>query len=134
LIAIAALLVFIAGCSDNDSTKSPSTAPSPAPAQTPSPSPAPSPSPTRMNVSIVPGARTLTTTAFNPNPITVSTGATVTWMNNDNISHTSTANGGSWDSGTLAPGATFSKTFTSTGTFSYHCAIHPNMVGTVTVQ
>ena len=34
----------------------------------------------------------------------------------------------------IAPGASFSKTFTSAGSFPYHCTIHPGMVGTVTVQ
>ncbi|HZR22359.1 MAG TPA: plastocyanin/azurin family copper-binding protein [Vicinamibacterales bacterium] len=85
-------------------------------------------------VSIVAGSHTLTTNAYAPNPITISQGMSVTWTNNDSIAHTSTANGGQWDSGTLAPGASFSKTFSSAGTFQYHCAIHPNMVGTVTVQ
>jgi plastocyanin len=55
-------------------------------------------------------------------------------MNNDSIAHTSTANGGAWNSGTMAPGASFSTTFSSAGTFQYHCTIHPGMVGTVTVQ
>jgi plastocyanin len=39
-----------------------------------------------------------------------------------------------WDSGSVAPGGTFSMTFPTAGTFPYHCGIHPNMVGTVTVQ
>jgi plastocyanin len=94
----------------------------------------PSPTTTGSSVSIVAGSRTLTTTAYNPNPITMSVGGTVTWMNNDSITHTSTSDGGSWDSGTMAPGASFSHTFQTAGTFQYHCAIHPNMVGTVTVQ
>src|SRR6516225_324525 len=34
-------------------------------------------------VSIVSGARTLTTTAYNPNPLTIAAGTTVTWTNND---------------------------------------------------
>jgi plastocyanin len=94
----------------------------------------PSPTTTGSSVSIVSGARTLTTTAYNPNPIAISAGGTVTWMNNDSITHTSTGNNGDWDSRAMAPGASFSKTFPSAGTFQYHCAIHPNMVGTVTVQ
>ena len=85
-------------------------------------------------VSIVAGASTMTTTAYAPNPIVVSVGGTVTWMNNDNTAHTSTATGGAFDSGTIAPGGSFSKTFTSAGSFPYHCTIHPGMVGTVTVQ
>jgi plastocyanin len=76
----------------------------------------------------------LTTTAYTPNPISVSVGGTVMWMNNDSIAHTSTSDNGTWDSGTMAPGASFSRTFPTAGTFTYHCAIHPNMVGTVTVQ
>jgi plastocyanin len=58
----------------------------------------------------------------------------VTWTNRDVIAHTSTADGGAWNSGTIAAGGTFSRTFTSAGSFPYHCAIHPGMIGTVTVQ
>jgi plastocyanin len=76
----------------------------------------------------------MTTTAYTPNPITVSVGGTVTWTNNDSTSHTSTANGGAWNSGSMAPGGKFSITFSSAGSFPYHCSIHPGMVGTVTVQ
>jgi plastocyanin len=85
-------------------------------------------------ISIVSGASVLTQTAYAPNPLTVAVGGTVTWMNNDNTSHTSTGSNGTWDSGTIGPGRTFSRTFTSAGSFPYHCAIHPGMVGTVVVQ
>ncbi len=83
-------------------------------------------------VSIVSGAATMTTTAFAPNPVTVSVGGSVTWTNNDSITHTSV--GGAWNSGAIAPGGKFSMTFSSAGSFPYHCSIHPGMVGTVTVQ
>jgi plastocyanin len=73
-------------------------------------------------------------TAFSPSPITISVGASVTWLNDDRIAHTSTGDSGLWDSGVLEPGAVFSRTFPSAGTFTYHCVIHPNEVGTVTVQ
>ena len=36
--------------------------------------------------------------------------------------------------GPIAPGGTFSRTFSSAGTFPYRCTLHPGMVGTVTVQ
>ena len=85
-------------------------------------------------VSIVSRAASLTTTAYAPNPITISTGDTVSWTNNDTEAHTSVGDDGSWNSGTIAPGATFNRTFTSAGTFTYHCSIHPNMIGTVTVR
>jgi plastocyanin len=64
----------------------------------------------------------------------VPVGTTVVWQNNDTIAHTSTSNAAGWNSGTIGPGQSFQFTFTSAGTFPYHCTIHPNMVGTVTVQ
>jgi plastocyanin len=57
----------------------------------------------------------------------------VTWTNLDGVAHTVTADDGSWGSGTLGQGATYSHVFTSPGTYTYHCAIHPFMTGTVTV-
>jgi plastocyanin len=98
------------------------------------PSPTPAPSGSSVSASIVAGSSTLTTTAYSPNPITVSVGGAVTWTNNDVTIHTSTANGGAWSSGSIAPGGTFRMTFPTAGSFPYHCAIHPGMIGTVTVQ
>ena len=85
-------------------------------------------------VSIVSGASTMTTTAYSPNPLNVTVGTTVTWTNNDNTSHTSTAINGQWSSPLIGPSGQFSTTFTTAGSFSYHCTIHPGMVGTVNVQ
>lgn len=103
---------------------------------TPTPAPAPNPGTTGSGtpVSIVRGADRLTTTAYAPNPIEVAVGGTVTWTNNDTTAHTSTGNDGSWNSGSVAPGASFTRTYSNAGTFAYHCTIHPNMVGTVTVR
>ena len=121
-IALAALLLgFTVACGSSYS-----------PAPTPTPTPTPSPS-GGTPVSIVAGATTMATSAYAPNPIAV-TGGTVTWTNNDSATHTSTGNSGTWDSGPIAPGGTFSRTFSSAGTFPYHCTLHPGMVGTVTVQ
>jgi plastocyanin len=64
----------------------------------------------------------------------VTKGTTVTWTNNDNTTHTSVSDSGFWNSGTLAPGASFSMTMANAGTFAYHCSIHPGMVATLTVQ
>ncbi|MDQ3881916.1 MAG: plastocyanin/azurin family copper-binding protein, partial [Thermoproteota archaeon] len=90
-------------------------------------------------VSIVPGASSLTTDAFQPNPIQVSTGATVTWTNNDSQPHTATSGENAtpdqtFDSGIMAPAATFEHTFTEAGEYPYFCLLHPNMVGTVSVS
>ncbi|HJZ76542.1 MAG TPA: plastocyanin/azurin family copper-binding protein [Vicinamibacterales bacterium] len=113
-IALAILLLALTACSSS----TPSTT-----------------SPTRgTSVSIVSGSSNLTTTAYAPNPVSVPVGGTVTWMNNDSVAHNSVSNTGVWNSSTIAPGGTYSYTFPTAGSFSYHCSIHPGMVGTVTVQ
>ncbi len=88
---------------------------------------------TTNSVSIVPGSSTLTTDAFQPNPVQVSVGSTVTWTNNDPQPHTATSGenatpDGRFDSGIMAPEATFEHTFTEAGEFPYFCLLHPNMV------
>jgi plastocyanin len=104
----------------------------------PSPSPSPSPAPTSggpsSQVTIPKGASVLGNQAFAPDQVMVAVGDTVTWMNTDTVSHTSTSDASGWDSGIVAPGAQFSRTFQTAGTFRYHCAIHPGMVGSVVVQ
>jgi plastocyanin len=71
--------------------------------------------------------------AFQPGAVEVPVGATVTWTNSGGAPHTVTADGGAFNSGTLQPGASFSQTFSAAGTFAYHCEIHPQMTGSVTV-
>jgi plastocyanin len=71
--------------------------------------------------------------AFNPGSLSVTAGATITWMNSDTTIHTVTADDGSFNSGNIAVGATYSRVFNTAGTFSYHCMIHPEMTGKVVV-
>jgi nitrite reductase (NO-forming) len=90
-------------------------------------------------VSIVPGSSSLTTDAYSPNPVQVSTGASVTWTNDDSQPHTATSGENAtpdqrFDSGIMAPAATFEHTFTEAGEYPYFCLLHPNMVGTVSVS
>jgi plastocyanin len=94
----------------------------------------PTPTPTAMSVSIPVGARTLGANSFVPNPVTVTVGSTVTWINNDTITHDSISDSGVWNSGNIPAGGQFAFTFQSKGTFTYKCTIHPGMVGTVNVQ
>jgi plastocyanin len=72
--------------------------------------------------------------AFSPNRLTVAKGTTVTWQNNDNVTHTSTSDTGLWDTGNIAPGGSKDVTFSNAGTFNYHCTIHASMTGTIIVQ
>jgi plastocyanin len=69
--------------------------------------------------------------AFNPASVTVSTGDTVRWTNQDSTTHTVT--GSSFKSGSLAQGDTYEFKFTEPGVYDYACSIHPSMKGTITV-
>ena len=71
---------------------------------------------------------------FSPSSITVGAGDTVTWTNNGSAPEGHDVSGSGLGSGTLHNGQSYSHTFTSPGTFSYICSIHPFMKGTVTVQ
>jgi plastocyanin len=75
--------------------------------------------------------------AFTPSQISVDKGGTVTWTNNDSVTHTvvdDLSNVGGPNSGDIAPGNTYSFTFNKTGSFQYHCSIHPSMRGTIVVK
>jgi nitrite reductase (NO-forming) len=90
-------------------------------------------------VSIVSGSSSLTTDAYAPNPVQVGVGDMVTWTNDDSQPHTATSGeavipDGRFDSGIMAPAATFDFTFTEAGEYPYFCLLHPNMVGTVSVS
>lgn len=108
----------------------------------------PPPTMQQNDVSIVVGASALTTTAFSPNPKTVSlaggSSVSVRWINQDisggdytsgtATAHNITSDNGRFPaSGTLGGNATYSASFTTAGDYHYHCSIHPNMVGTITV-
>jgi len=69
--------------------------------------------------------------SFSPQSLRVNINATVTWVNDDNITHTVTADDGSFDSGDILPGAKFMYTFSNTGTYNYHCTYHLSMTGTI---
>jgi plastocyanin len=69
-----------------------------------------------------------------PAVLNVHPGTQVTVTNQDPVGHTWTSDTGAWDSGTLSQGNTYSYTFTTPGTYSYHCAIHSSMKGTVNVS
>ena len=98
-------------------------------------------------VSIVPGASTLTDTAFSPSSIEVTVGQTVVWTNDDSAFHTVTSGtagaadaGKEFDSGLKGPtaltskGKTFEHTFDRIGDYPYFCTLHPAMVGNVIVK
>lgn len=125
-------------------TPSPTSTATPTPSPTPTATPAPTatatatPSPTATpTVTAAPAATAVRTTsiqgiAFEAR-IEVAVGTTVTWTNQDGVSHTVTAGDRSTDSGTFTQGQTYSLTFTQAGTFAYFCSVHPFMQAVVVV-
>jgi hypothetical protein len=78
----------------------------------------------------------LTNWHFDPAEVTVSAGSTVVWINKGKEEHTVTSDPGSrekFDSGYKKRGASFQWGFSRPGRFSYYCAPHPWMKGTVVV-
>jgi plastocyanin len=71
--------------------------------------------------------------AFAPAEVSLPAGTTVTWVNAQNVRHTATADNGVWDSGILANNQSFQVKLDQVGDFTYHCDIHPDMVGVVHV-
>ena len=74
--------------------------------------------------------------SYSPNPTTMRVGQTVAWKNNDSTTHNALEDAGErFATGTVNPGDTSSpRTMSAAGTFTYHCTIHPGMVGTLVVQ
>ncbi len=73
--------------------------------------------------------------AYQPKTLTVKKGDAVEWdWTDQGVSHTVTAEDGSFDSGLCSAGTKFVVTFSNAGTVNYHCTIHAQMTGTVTVS
>jgi plastocyanin len=109
----------------------------PPPAGTSTPAAAvPPPATATGGTALQPSKQTITIAAmtYSPASITVARGSAITWVNNDTVTHTVTADAGAFSSGNLAPGQKFTETFVAKGTFTYHCKLHPNMHGVVIVQ
>jgi plastocyanin len=102
-------------------------------------------SPQIVHVSIINGAGiTRSSPGYSPNEITVVIGVnnTVVWTDDDTKTdsfgylpnHTVHANDSSFTSASMSGGESFNYTFTTQGTYAYHCDIHPWMKGTVVVK
>ena len=91
------------------------------------------------SVSIVSGASSPSISKpYNPSPLTVKPGTSVTWTNNDSTIHTVTSGlpeqgevGTLFDSSIMSPGKTFTHIFDKTGIFDYSCTLHPFMHGQI---
>jgi amicyanin len=73
--------------------------------------------------------------SFGPTTLTVPVGATVTWINQDDVPHNVVSTDGKdIKSPVLDTDQKFSYTFTKAGTYDYYCKIHPKMTAKVIVQ
>ncbi len=123
ILIVVAGVVAAAACSDNNTP----TAPNPSPMPSPSPTATPAAADVTITIKGMNGDQ-----SYSPNPAAVKAGQSVSWTNNDSITHTATGTG--WDTGQVAPGQTSAPIkFSTAGTFDYHCSIHPSMVGRLNV-
>jgi len=66
--------------------------------------------------------------------VSVKAGDTVQWSFQDLNPHTASSDMGVFSSLPLTKGKTYSYKFTKAGVYKYHCSIHPEMMGTVSVN
>jgi plastocyanin len=134
LTIIAALLLAACGGGGTATTTTPTatTPPTPTPTPTSLPSPTPTPKATVVTVKIV---EVNGKYAFQPATLSIKMGTQVVWLNTSDAPHTVTSDtsGVFGSPSTLTQNQTFKFTFTSAGTFPYHCNIHPYMKATITV-
>jgi plastocyanin len=75
----------------------------------------------------------ITNYAFTPHGTHIGVGDNILWSNMDNVPHAPTADNGSWGSSYLSHNQTYSHTFSASGAYPYHCAVHPDMMDTIFV-
>ena len=150
ILAIGLLAALMgAGCASTPAPTEPQQAPVPNAVTEPVPSSAVAPTPTPVAPKPVtapapkpaPKSTVKTVTVeikdnvFSPQIVAINAGDTILWKNVGSNNHTTRSSASSllWDSGNLAPGATYRRTFASDGRYEYLCASHAGMKGTVIV-
>jgi plastocyanin len=124
------LALLLAACQPYTPAAAPAN--TPASTSTPAPTQPSAPAATEQSPAAAEQAQVkLVNFSFSPAQLTVKAGTTVVWTNEDSASHTVTADDGSFDSGTLQKGASFSQTFSKPGEYPYYCRFHggPGGVG-----
>ncbi|HPJ71336.1 MAG TPA: hypothetical protein PK636_01480 [bacterium] len=100
----------------------PSTTPTPVPTETPPPSPTPTTAPFLIRIF---------DNRFQPAVFRVDPGGVVAWRNEGSNLHTSTSNGGTWNSGTMLPKDIYARAFSGIGIYNYHCEFYPSIEGRI---
>jgi plastocyanin len=151
ILALVMLATLLAGCSSPTATPAPTAAPTPTPTAAPTAAPtvAPTAVPNATPTATPTAAPTATPAptvkappapqsasekiqnlAFDPQVTKIAAGGSVTWSNQDGMTHTVTF---SDSTQTISNGGSYTKKFDTPGTYAYHCSIHPSMTGTVEV-
>lgn len=71
---------------------------------------------------------------FDPPTVTVHRGDSVVWVNKDLVAHTASGDAKSFDSGSIAPEASWRYVVSEPGRHPYKCLFHPTMHGTLIVK
>lgn len=116
LISVILSIIFIAGCQSTSTTSQQSTTKAISATAQPAGN----------------AAVTISGFEFNPGTLTVKTGTSVTWTNQDTAPHTISAS--SFSSQRLNKGDSYTFKFDKAGTYDYSCGIHPSMKGKVIVE
>jgi plastocyanin len=130
VIVITPAILFLAGCGYQQSATSPG-----GNSQQSSPQQNKTSTPQDNNQSA--SAITIKNFTFSPATLTIAKGAKVTWTNEDSAPHQIVSDPGSavsFSGPQIPQGQNYSFTFDTAGTFSYHCGIHPSMLGKIVVQ
>lgn len=72
--------------------------------------------------------------SYQPQTLTIKAGDTVTWVNEDSVSHNAVAEDGSWRTDVFGKGGSGPVTFDAPGTYPYVCTLHAAMKGTIIVE
>jgi plastocyanin len=135
-LAVLALVLIATGCGGSSGSDSAPGAAVPVHGAAPAlAAPAPAIKPAQAASSVKPIEVDVKDNLFAPATIHAKVGQKITWNMRGQIAHTVTATeGATFDSGALAPGASFSYTTKQAGTISYLCSFHQGMTGQIVVD
>jgi plastocyanin len=136
-VAVAATLLLLAACSSGGATTAPTAAASAEPSVAAS-AEASAPSAAAAACEKSSGAGEVSVAiegfAFDPADIQATVGQTITFSNGDSAPHTATLDDGSCTTPNIAEGASDGLVFNAAGTYPFHCNVHPDMKGTITIS
>lgn len=127
-------VLLLAACSSSGATAAPSAAAPSAEASTAASAPAAGGAACSQSADAGQVAVAIKDFAFGPADIQAKVGDVITFTNGDSAPHTATLDDGSCSTGNISPGGSDGLKFTAAGTYPFHCKIHTQMKGTITVS